>query len=73
MLSQKLFISPIEYRISLAREHIGRERLCYVKDYTQWIIRKHSRTGKFIWPTKEEMECYNYYMEDFIRSFVDIK
>lgn len=71
MINPKLFTSPIEYRIALAREHICRERLYYVKDYTQWIIRKHSRTGKFIQPTKEEMEDYNYRMEDFISSFID--
>jgi hypothetical protein len=71
MSSNKLFTSPIEYRIALAREHIGRERLYYVKDYTLWIIRKHYKNGKFNWPTKEQLRDYNYRMKDFIESFID--
>lgn len=71
MINKNIFTSPIEHRISLAREHIGRERLYYVKDYTLWIIRKHHKNGKFIWPTKKELQDYNYRMEDFISSFID--
>jgi hypothetical protein len=73
MLSQKLITSPIEYRIILAREHISRGALYYVKDYNLYIIRKHFKAGKFIRPTKEEMLKYKYRMEEFIYDFIDKK
>jgi hypothetical protein len=71
MISQKLITSPIEYRIILAREHISRGALYYVKDYNLWIIRKHFKGGKYIKPTKEEMTRYKYRMREFIQDWVD--
>jgi hypothetical protein len=71
MIHNKSIISPIEYRIILARENIKRGKLYFVKDYTLWIIRKHSRSGKFNWPTKDEMRKYNYRMKEFLDDFID--
>lgn len=66
MLSQTLITSPIEYRISRARELLEKGKYYLIKNYNLFIICSQFKNGKFILPTKKEMFRYHDRLDDLL-------
>lgn len=61
-------MSAIEHRIQRTRELLEKGKYYFIMDYNIFIIKKHSRSGKFIMPSKCEMYMYEEYMDDIVQT-----